>query len=95
MKQTFQLSMSRGYNKVESNTGEKKKVCKNKMTSDVQIKLRAFVEMLLGYLKQMNTPPTLKTADVDYKMMKEELSKLGTILMDNATRVTLFIVSIF
>ncbi|CAG8613535.1 10336_t:CDS:2 [Paraglomus brasilianum] len=59
------------------------------MTSDVQIKLRAFVEMLLAYLKQMNTPPTLKTADVDYKMVKEELSKLGTILMDNATRFTI------
>ncbi|CAG8553993.1 10478_t:CDS:2 [Paraglomus occultum] len=59
------------------------------MTSDVQIKLRAFVEMLLDYLKQMNTQPTLKAADVDYKNVKEELSKLGTILMDNATRFTI------
>ncbi|RGB29732.1 hypothetical protein C1646_712930 [Rhizophagus diaphanus] len=58
--------------------------------SDVQAKLRALVDMLVGYLKETNNPKTLQSHEnVDGEAIVNDLGKLGIILADNATKVTI------
>ncbi|GBB93612.1 hypothetical protein RclHR1_00220046 [Rhizophagus clarus] len=58
--------------------------------SDVQTKLRALVDMLLGYLKETNSSQTLQSHEnVDGEAIVNDLGKLGLILADNATKVTI------
>ncbi|GBC33680.2 cyclin-D1-binding protein 1 [Rhizophagus irregularis DAOM 181602=DAOM 197198] len=58
--------------------------------SDVQAKLRALVDMLVGYLKETNSPKTLQSHEnVDGEAIVNDLGKLGIILADNATKVTI------
>ncbi|CAI2173589.1 5081_t:CDS:2 [Funneliformis geosporum] len=59
-------------------------------TTDVQIKLRALVDMILGYLKDINNVPTVQSSEnVDVEVIVNDLGKLGMILADNATKVTI------
>ncbi|CAG8492023.1 3_t:CDS:2 [Funneliformis caledonium] len=58
--------------------------------SDVQVNLRALVDMLLGYLKDIDNTPTLQSSEiVDVEAIVNDLGKLGIILADNATKVTI------
>ncbi|CAI2173416.1 1295_t:CDS:2 [Funneliformis geosporum] len=60
-------------------------------TTDVQIKLRALVDMILGYLKDINNVPTVQSSEnVDVEVIVNDLGKLGMILADNATKVIIF-----
>ncbi|RIA83548.1 Grap2 and cyclin-D-interacting-domain-containing protein [Glomus cerebriforme] len=58
--------------------------------SDVQTKLRALVDVLLGYLKDVNNTKSLKSSEnIDCEAVLNDLGKLGIILADNATKVTI------
>ncbi|CAG8509667.1 8128_t:CDS:2, partial [Racocetra persica] len=56
----------------------------------VQAKLRGLVDMLLGYLKDIKNPPVLQNSpNFDGTIIKNELGKLGLILANDATKMTL------
>ncbi|CAG8536985.1 17931_t:CDS:2 [Cetraspora pellucida] len=66
-------------------------VCPTKIQSkNVQAKLRGLVDMLLGYLKDIKNPPVLQNSlNFDGTIIKNELGKLGLILANDATKMTL------
>ncbi|CAG8610326.1 16217_t:CDS:2, partial [Dentiscutata heterogama] len=58
--------------------------------ADVQAKLRGLVDTLLGCLKDIKNPPVLQNSlNFDATIIKNELGKLGLILANDATKMTL------